>query len=283
MDSNRAHASPSRSLTLDLRSSQFHQVLFKDLHSCSMFHRPSFTIFLFFLLPLILGMSTAKPLALIIGVGDGVSSSISKLFYQNNYELALAARNTDKLKDLAAATQAQCYVCDATNPQDVKKLFSELNTANLDVVCYNPSRAVRGPIDQVDPEEVHQALDVTAFGSFLVAQQAAAVMKKRGKGTILFTGASAGVKGFPNSAAFAMGKFAQRGLAESMARELHPQNIHVCWVNIDGAIRNPGRVEQTPGSMLDPDAVAQNYLSIVQQDRSAWTNELVLRPWVEKW
>ena len=228
-------------------------------------------------------MSSAKPLALIVGVGDGVSSSIAKLFYQNNYELALAARNTEKFKDLATATEARSFVCDATNPQDVKKLFSELNKDNLDVVCYNPSRLVRGPIDQVDPDEVRQALDVTAYGSFLVAQEAAAVMKKRGKGTILFTGASAGVKGFPNSAAFAMGKFAQRGLAESMARELHPQNIHVCWVNIDGAIRNPGRVEQTPDSMLDPDAIAQNYLNIVQQDRSAWTNELVLRPWVEKW
>ena len=104
------------------------------------------------------------------------------------------------------------------------------------------------------------------------------------RGTILFTGASAGVKGFPQSAPFAMGKFAQRGLSQSMARELHPQGIHVAWVNIDGGIRNPGRSEPAdrPDSMLDPDAIAQNYLMLIRQNRSTWSEELSIRPWVER-
>ena len=103
------------------------------------------------------------------------------------------------------------------------------------------------------------------------------------RGTILFTGASAGVKGFPQSAPFAMGKFAQRGLAESMARELHPKGIHVAWVNIDGAILNPGRTEpdNKPGSMLKPEAIARTYRQLMEQDRSAWSHEITVRPWVE--
>ena len=137
-------------------------------------------------------------------------------------------------------------------------------------------------IQDVDPEEVKAAIEITAYGSFLVGQQAAKAMLKEGQGTILFTGASAGVKAFPKSAAFGMGKFAQRGLAESMARELHPQNIHVAWINIDGGIRNPGRTEPSPDSMLNPDDIAQTYLNLINQHRSAWSNEIAIRPWVEK-
>lgn len=262
-----------------------------------------------------------QPLALIVGVGDGLSSSLARLFFRAGYRLAFAARNTDKLSGLCQETEATAYACDATKEHDVASLFAKLrqqsnsnnsnsnnsNASNnaaisssgcdLDVVIYNPSLAVRAPIQNVDPNEVRKALDVNAFGSFLVAQQAAKWMLERrrtgtaaaadGKkgcdGTILFTGASAGTKGFAKSAAFAMGKHAQRGLAESMARELHPQNIHVCWICIDGPIRIPGRVESSPDSMLDPDAIAQTYLDVVNQHRSAWTNELTIRPWVEKW
>ena len=127
------------------------------------------------------------------------------------------------------------------------------------------------------------------MGAFYLGQAAARRMMAQEpahgcRGTILFTGASAGVKGFPNSASFAMGKFAQRGLAQSMARELHPQGIHVAWINIDGAIRTPGKTEpaDAPAAMLDPDAIARAYLGLIQQDRSAWSNELALRPWVER-
>lgn len=228
-------------------------------------------------------MPTLKAICLIVGVGDGLSASLARLFHRENYELVLASRDTSKLSQLATETEATTVSCDATSASAVEALFGTLDKNRLDVVIYNPSRIVRGPISEVDPSEVHKAMDVTAFGSFLVGQQAAKAMLERSKGTILFTGASAGVKGFPKSAAFAMGKFAQRGLAESMARELHPQNIHVCWVNIDGGIRNPGREESSPESMLDPDAIALEYLQIVQQQRSVWSNERSLRPWVEKW
>ena len=223
----------------------------------------------------------SKPLALIVGVGDGLSASLARLLYKEGYRVALAARDTTKLTALATETDAACYACDATNADAVKKLFADLE-APPRVVVYNPSRLVRGPIAEVDPNEVKLSLDVTAFGSFLVGQQAAAAMLKEGQGTILFTGASAGVKAFPKSAAFAMGKFAQRGLAQSMSRELHPQNIHVVWINIDGGIRNPGRTEPSPDSMLDPNEIAKTYLTLINQDRSVWTNEIALRPWVEK-
>ena len=242
-------------------------------------------LFQFFaLLPWSSQMTASKPLALLVGVGDGLSASIARRFHREGYGVVLSARNTNKIADLAAETEAQTVSCDATDPKQVQKLFEGLPQGSpLEVVVYNPSRMVRGSIAEVDPDEVRKAVDVTAFGSFLVGQQAAKIMIPQGKGTILFTGASAGVKGFPRSAAFAMGKFAQRGLAESMARELHPQNVHVCWVNIDGGIRNPGSQESSPDSMLDPEAIAENYMNIVKQHRSAWSCEMALRPWVEKW
>ena len=224
-----------------------------------------------------------QPLALIVGAGDGLSASLARLLHREGYRIALAARNIDKLANLADETGAATYQCDAASPQEVAAMFAELE-GPLSVAIYNPSARVRGPIAELDPAEVHKAIDVTAYGSFLVGQQAARLMLEIGEGTILFTGASAGVKGFPNSSTFAMGKFAQRGLAESMARELHPKNIHVAWINIDGGIRNPGRSEppDQPDSMLDPDAIAQTYLDLIRQHRSSWSNEATVRPWVER-
>ena len=224
-----------------------------------------------------------QPLALIVGAGDGLSASLARLLHREGYRIALAARNIDKLANLADETNATTYQCDAASPQEVAAMFAELK-GPLSVAIYNPSARVRGPIAELDQAEVHKAIDVTAYGSFLVGQQAARLMLEIGEGTILFTGASAGVKGFPNSSTFAMGKFAQRGLAESMARELHPKNIHVAWINIDGGIRNPGRSEppDQPDSMLDPDAIAQTYLDLIRQHRSSWSNEATVRPWVER-
>ncbi len=226
--------------------------------------------------------------ALIVGVGDGLSASLARLLHANGYRLTLAARNTDKLEKLAAETDAETIACNAADADHVERLFASIGD-RFDVVVYNPSARVRGPIADLDPEAVRNAIEVTAFGAFLVGQAAARRMLAQEpadgvRGAILFTGASAGVKGFPNSAPFAMGKFAQRGLAQSMARELHPQGVHVCWVNIDGGIRNPGRTEAPDNrdSMLDPDAIAESYLSVIRQHRSAWTNELSLRPWVER-
>jgi NAD(P)-dependent dehydrogenase (short-subunit alcohol dehydrogenase family) len=232
-----------------------------------------------------------NPLAVIVGVGDGLSASLARQLSERGYALALAARNTDKLTALAAETKASTHALDAADPAAVAALFGSLPTAPR-VAIYNPSARVRGPITDLDPEAVRKAVEVTAFGAFLVGQAAArrmlaAPLKDGTRGTILFTGASAGVKGFPQSAPFAMGKFAQRGLAQSMARELHPQGIHVAWVNIDGGIRNPSRPERidadgNPDSMLDPDAIARTYLALIDQHRSAWSEEIAVRPWVER-
>lgn len=230
----------------------------------------------------------AEPLMLIVGVGPGLSAALARRFRAAGYRIALAARDVDKLAALAAETGAARHRCDAADPASVAALFAALDAAPR-VAVYNAAGRLRGPLVGLDPEAARQALTVSAFGAFLVGQAAAQAMLAAEpvagvRGTILFTGASAGVKGFPQSAPFAMGKFAQRGLAQSMARELHPQGIHVAWVNIDGGIRNPGRVEppEAPDSLLDPAAIAETYLALVNQHRSAWTEELALRPWVER-
>lgn len=222
------------------------------------------------------------PLALIVGVGPGVSSSLARLLKENGYDIALAARNTDKLAGLAEETHASAYPCDASNPESVINLFNAL-PRDPEVVIYNPSYRVRGPLIELDPAEVKRTLEITAFGAFLVAQQAAKRMVKNGSGTILFTGASAGVKGYPQSAPFAMGKFGMRGLAQSMAREFHPQNIHIGHVVVDGGIKSERRPDE-PGAdkLLDPDAIADSYLHLINQPRSSWSWEIEVRPWVEK-
>ena len=190
-----------------------------------------------------------------------------------------------KLSGLAAETGAKVFACDATKRDDVEKLFAEIE-ASLgapDVVVYNASFRTRGPFIELEPAEVEKAIAVSAFGGFLVAQQAARRMLPQGRGAILFTGASASVKGYAQSAPFAMGKFALRGLAQSMARELSPRGIHVAHFVIDGGIRSDRRPPSPdkPDALLDPDAIAQSYLHVLQQPRSAWTFELEVRPWVE--
>jgi NAD(P)-dependent dehydrogenase (short-subunit alcohol dehydrogenase family) len=224
--------------------------------------------------------------ALIVGAGSGLSASLARLFARNGLQVALASRNPDRLAALASETAAATFACEAAEPEEVAGLFDAvLATQGVpDIVVYNASARARGPVVELVPEEVARAIAVSAFGGFLVAQQAARHMLPRGNGAILLTGASASVKGYPNSSSFAMGKFALRGLAQSMARELSPQGIHVAHFVIDGAIRNPGRTEPAdkPDSMLDPDAIAANYWHVVQQPRSAWTWEVELRPWVER-
>jgi NAD(P)-dependent dehydrogenase (short-subunit alcohol dehydrogenase family) len=227
--------------------------------------------------------------ALIVGAGSGISASLARLFAKQGLKLGLAARNTDKLKSLAAETGAALFTADAGAAAQVRQLFEHVaNTiGEPDIVVYNASGRVRGSLVELDPAEVEQSLRVSAFGGFLVGQEAARRFLPRPaerRGAILFTGASASVKGYPRSAPFAMGKFALRGLAQSMARELAPQNIHVAHFVIDGGVRSAGRVEPAdkPDSMLDPNAIAETYWQILQQPRSAWTWEVELRPWVEK-
>jgi len=220
--------------------------------------------------------------ALIVGAGRGISGAVARLLTLNGYRVALASRSGGaQAPELAGAHH---FVCDASRPEEVERLFAKVDTElpPLSLVLYNPSYRSRGPLLALDPADVQQALQVTAFGAFLVAQHAVRRLLARGGGTVLFTGASASVKGYAESAPFAMGKFALRGLAQSMARELAPRNIHVAHVIIDGAVRGGGYPEATPDSQLDPDAIAQTMWHLVQQPRTAWSWEVELRPWVEK-
>ncbi len=228
----------------------------------------------------------SKPLAVIVGVGDGLSAALARNLAPD-YALTLCARSGAKMAGVAKETGAETVLLDATDEAAVAALFDGLTEAPK-VVIYNPSARLRGPVAELPADQVRKAVDITAFGAFLTGKHAARRMLEAEpsdgtRGTILFTGASAGVKGFPLSAPFAMGKFAQRGLAESMARELHPKGIHVAWINIDGGILNPGREEAAdkPGSMLRPEAIARTYRHVIEQDRSAWSNEIAVRPWVE--
>ena len=224
--------------------------------------------------------------ALIVGAGSGLSAAIARRCARDGMEIVLAARNTDKLAGLLAETGGRAVACDATSAQDVARLFAAIDAggSRLDLVVYNASGRARGPIVELDPAAVEAAVRVTAFGGFLVAREAAIRMQRQGSGTILFTGASASVKGYPRSSSFAMGKFALRGLAQSLARELQPQNIHVGHIVIDGGIAKPGDPrgnERGPDALLDPDAIAETYLQLHRQHRSAWAWEVELRPWVE--
>jgi NAD(P)-dependent dehydrogenase (short-subunit alcohol dehydrogenase family) len=224
--------------------------------------------------------------ALIVGAGSGLSAALARAFAAEDMRLALAARSVDDLSALCRDTGAKAFPCDASKPEDVERLFASLDadTGPPDVVVYNASYRARGPFIDLDPAEVARTLAVSAYGGFLVAQGAARRMLPNAHGAILFTGASASVKGFAQSAPFAMGKFALRGLAQSLARELAPAGIHVAHFVIDGGIRSDRRAEPAdrPDSMLDPDAIAANYLHVLKQPRSAWSWELELRPWVER-
>jgi NAD(P)-dependent dehydrogenase (short-subunit alcohol dehydrogenase family) len=224
--------------------------------------------------------------ALIVGVGSGLSASLARLFAKAGMKVALAARRAANLTALAQETGAKAFACDSTNKAEVAKLFADVETALgvPDVVVYNASYRTRGPFIELVPDEVAKSLAVTVFGGFLVAQEAAKRMLPQNHGAIFFTGASASVKGYAQSAPFAMGKFALRGLAQSMARELQPQGLHIAHVVIDGGIRSDRRPNppDKPDSFLDPDAIAQSYLHLLQQPRSAWAWEIELRPWVEK-
>jgi NAD(P)-dependent dehydrogenase (short-subunit alcohol dehydrogenase family) len=229
-----------------------------------------------------------KETALIVGSGRGLSASLARLFAAEGMRVILAARNVEKLAPLLAETGGTAYPCDASDPKAVAALFARAasEVGPPDIVVYNASnRGGRGPVEELDPEAVRQAILVTCYGGFLVGQAAARLMIPRGSGTILFTGASASYKGYAKSSSFAMGKFGLRGLAQSMARELAPRNIHVAHFPIDGGIRqganDPRAGRRGEDDLLDPDAIATTYLHVHRQHRSAWSWEIELRPWSE--
>jgi NAD(P)-dependent dehydrogenase (short-subunit alcohol dehydrogenase family) len=224
--------------------------------------------------------------ALIIGTGPGISASLARRLAAAGVKVGVASRNAEKLAPLAAETGAEAFAADASDPAAVVRLFedAEARLGEIEVVVYNASARAHGPIVELDPDAVRNAISISAYGGFLVTQQAARRMIPHGRGAILLTGATASVKGFPLSAAFAMGKFALRGLAQSAARELGPKGIHVAHFVIDGGVRSARRPDPTdrPDSTLDPDGIAQTYLNVLGQPRSAWSLEVELRPWVEK-
>jgi len=226
--------------------------------------------------------------ALIVGAGSGLSASLARLFAKEGMRVALAARDTGKLAALVKETGALAIGCDASDAAQVEAMFGavEKKWGVPDLVVYNAGYRVRGPFVSLDAKEVERTIHVTAYAGFLVAQAAAKRMLPRESGAIFFTGASASVKGYAESAPFAMGKFALRGLAQSLARELAPKGIHVAHFVIDGGIARGGNdsraAERGADGMLQPDEIAKNYLHVHRQHRSAWTWEVELRPWVER-
>ena len=220
----------------------------------------------------------------IVGAGEGLSAAVARACHGQGRPVLLAARNVDKLADQARHLGADLVACDATSEEQVVALFrhADETMGTPELVLYNASRRAPGSIAELDAEAVREALMVTAFGGFLVGREASRRMLQRGSGSIFFTGASASVKGFPRSAAFGMGKFALRGLAQSMARELGPRNIHVAHFIIDGGIARAGRGGgEVEDALLDADAIAATYMHTHQQHRSAWSDEIAVRPWVE--
>lgn len=226
--------------------------------------------------------------ALVVGAGDGISAAFARILHREGAKVALAARDINKLGPLVEEIGGTAFTCDVTDAESVRRLFEDIDgTLGIaDVVLFNPSYRTRGPIVDLKPDDVAQALMVGAYGGFLVGQEAARRMLQKGSGAIFFTGASASVKGYAQSAPFAMAKFALRGLAQSMARELQPKNIHIAHFVIDGGVASTSRGRATspdaPDSLLDADAIAQTYLAVLKQHRSAWSTEVEMRPWVER-
>jgi NAD(P)-dependent dehydrogenase (short-subunit alcohol dehydrogenase family) len=249
---------------------------------------------------------SVQDVALIVGGGPGISSSCARLFAENGMRVAVAARNPEKavLETLEKVHGVRRYACDASEPAAVEQLFEnvvrDIGTPRL--VVHNIDGRVPGifrkSVVEADPVMAFETFRNAAFSAFLVGQQTARFMlgneldANGAKGTIIFTNASAALKGFPSSGAFAMACHAKSGLAQSMARELMPQGIHVANVPIDAAIgwtqEDGTRAHRLAGTsvgdnMADPDHIAETYLQLHRQHRSTWAFEVVLRPWVEKW
>ena len=218
---------------------------------------------------------------LIVGAGSGLSASLARAFNSKGMKIVLAARNIDKLDSLKKEIDALVFKCDSTENKSVKNLFLQTDSiiGTPEIVIYNPSLRIVKPFIEYDPDEMLQSVKVNSYGAFLVAHESVKRMLKIGKGNIFFTGSSASVKGFAKSASFAMGKFGLRGLAQSLARELHPQNIHIGHFVIDGGI---GKEPVGNYQMIHPDEIAKQYLNFYLQDKKAWSWEIEIRTNTEK-
>ena len=218
---------------------------------------------------------------LIVGAGSGLSASLARAFNSKGMKILLAARNIDKLDSLKKEIDALVFKCDSTENKSVQNLFLQTDSVigTPEIVIYNPSLRIVKPFIEYDPDEMLQSIKVNSYGAFLVAHESVKRMLKIGKGNIFFTGSSASVKGFAKSASFAMGKFGLRGLAQSLARELHPQNIHVGHFVIDGGI---GKEPVGNYQMIHPDEIAKQYLNFYLQDKKAWSWEIEIRTNTEK-
>ncbi len=218
---------------------------------------------------------------LIVGAGSGLSASLARAFNSKGMKIVLAARNIDKLDSLKKEIDALVFKCDSTENKSVQNLFLQTDSiiGTPEIVIYNPSLRIVKPFIEYDPDEMLQSVKVNSYGAFLVAHESVKRMLKIGKGNIFFTGSSASVKGFAKSASFAMGKFGLRGLAQSLARELHPQNIHIGHFVIDGGI---GKEPVGNYQMIHPDEIAKQYLNFYLQDKKAWSWEIEIRTNTEK-
>ncbi len=223
--------------------------------------------------------------AIIVGAGAGLSAALARACAADGMKLVLVARDIAKLAPLVAELGARAMACDAGDAVATDRLFAvvERDFGIPELVVFNAGYRARGPVVEIDPADVEMALRNNALAGFLTGQGAARLMLKAGKGTIIFTGATAGVKGFAGSSPFAMGKFALRGLAQSLARELGPKGIHVAHVVIDGGIAGTrsGRDPTDEDKWLSPQSIAETYLGLHRQPRNAWTQEIDLRPWSE--
>ena len=218
---------------------------------------------------------------LIVGAGSGLSASLARAFSSKGMKVVLAARNIDKLDSLKKEIDALVFKCDSTENKSVQNLFLQTDSiiGTPEIVIYNPSLRIVKPFIEYEPDEMLQSIKVNSYGAFLVAHESVKRMLKIGKGNIFFTGSSASVKGFAKSASFAMGKFGLRGLAQSLARELHPQNIHIGHFVIDGGI---GKEPVGNYQMIHPDEIAKQYLNFYLQDKKAWSWEIEIRTNTEK-
>ena len=227
-------------------------------------------------------MSDGKQVAVIVGAGPGLGAAAAKRFAEAGMTAVLVSRNAERLNDLASGIEgAVAYPCDATDEAAVETMFTEIEAEHgpVEVLVYNPGGGFgRTPVVEQSAERFRAVWEFTAFGGFLCGKAAAQRMLRRGHGTILFTGATASLRGGKGFAAFASGKFALRALGQSMARELGPEGIHVAQINIDGMIG-----ESDDGSKLDAADIAETYYGLHKQSRSNWTHELDVRPWSETW